>query len=634
MVFLVSALQIDFKGKSSMSRPLKILILIAELFAIALGVAVIVLGVYWVVMESKWTSYEKLDAEQAFTNGNLGIKTAPVKYLLVMQELSGEYFDRRMGGSSDWINSYGFISRPEGAGKQACLENAPEVLPYGMTVSKRLPGSAMPSPVAFGSLTCAVCHSTRLETVDGKNKGIIPGAGSAHLDIVAWGDAFKNAVLDPSLNAKRILDTYEKQCGSDSETPRFVEEFLVGAWLNGVRDVARADSAKYGLPFDSSVLSNSQNIRTGPGRTQPFRSIVRVALDLPGHANVAISKIPAVFEQTDALRPRSQFDGSITNRLTRSLVAAYVSGSDVQSLAQPEIVGNMHNVTAYIEQVGRASGVPTYEKLFPEAPINKQQALRGQQIYMQYCNDCHGYLPLGEQVWNIEGAKWVKTLSPIAPPSNTSSEFLPNVQLASPSVGTDPWRLYFRYADMVPVSVNIAFPGDQSLHRQQNDWLNNKIKQAVDAKNQGAKADLWIRLKGHLADRQRFYPLGHPLRFDVDALLVDKGYINSPIPLTYLRAPYLHNASIPNLKQLINLEPRPQIFCRGNNRYDPMAVGWHAPEVADNAACRGDTPFAFDTRLQGNGNTGHDYPWTYAEVAANPAYQVQLLDLLEYLKTL
>jgi hypothetical protein len=41
--------------------------------------------------------------------------------------------------------------------------------------------------------------------------------------------------------------------------------------------------------------------------------------------------------------------------------------------------------------------------------------------------------------------------------------------------------------------------------------------------------------------------------------------------------------------------------------------------------------FRYDTRVAGNGNRGHDYPWAYGAPARDEA---ALRDLLEYLKTI
>ena len=103
------------------------------------------------------------------------------------------------------------------------------------------------------------------------------------------------------------------------------------------------------------------------------------------------------------------------------------------------------------------------------------------------------------------------------------------------------------------------------------------------------------------------------------------GYANLPLDGLWLRAPYLHNGSVPTLHHL--LEPaaqRPQTFYRGNDLIDARNVGF----VWDAASDQGRSFFLFDTRVPGNSNEGHD----------GAAYGTTLSDadkeaLLEYLKT-
>ncbi len=81
------------------------------------------------------------------------------------------------------------------------------------------------------------------------------------------------------------------------------------------------------------------------------------------------------------------------------------------------------------------------------------------------------------------------------------------------------------------------------------------------------------------------------------------GYANVPLDGLWLRAPYLHNGSVPTLRDL--LEPayrRPPVFYRGDDVYDPENVGF----VSDVPERDGRRLFAFYTGLPGNSNSGHE----------------------------
>jgi hypothetical protein len=104
-----------------------------------------------------------------------------------------------------------------------------------------------------------------------------------------------------------------------------------------------------------------------------------------------------------------------------------------------------------------------------------------------------------------------------------------------------------------------------------------------------------------LAAAQNTLYAGYPWRFS--HFRKTFGYVNMPLDGIWLRAPYLHNGSVPTLRDL--LEPaarRPQEFYRGYDVYDPKRVGF----VGNVAEEKGRTFFKLDTRLPGNGKQGHE----------------------------
>jgi len=81
------------------------------------------------------------------------------------------------------------------------------------------------------------------------------------------------------------------------------------------------------------------------------------------------------------------------------------------------------------------------------------------------------------------------------------------------------------------------------------------------------------------------------------------GYANQPLDGIWLRGPYLHNGSVPTLREL--LEPaanRRAEFYRGDDVYDRERVGF----ISDVPGENGRVYFRYDTRLPGNGNYGHE----------------------------
>jgi hypothetical protein len=101
------------------------------------------------------------------------------------------------------------------------------------------------------------------------------------------------------------------------------------------------------------------------------------------------------------------------------------------------------------------------------------------------------------------------------------------------------------------------------------------------------------------------------------------GYACQALDGIWARAPYLHNGSVPTLKDLLEPpENRPAVFYRGNDVYDQQAVGF----VSDVAGAHGRLFFRMDRTVPGNDNGGHLYGTDL------PAEDKTAL--LEYLKTL
>ena len=103
------------------------------------------------------------------------------------------------------------------------------------------------------------------------------------------------------------------------------------------------------------------------------------------------------------------------------------------------------------------------------------------------------------------------------------------------------------------------------------------------------------------------------------------GYANQPLDGLWLRAPYLHNGSVPTLRDLLEYATnRPPEFYRGYDVYEPTRVGF----VSNAAEEKGRKFFHYDTRLPGNGNYGHEGREYGTDLTAEEKDAV-----VEYLKT-
>lgn len=101
------------------------------------------------------------------------------------------------------------------------------------------------------------------------------------------------------------------------------------------------------------------------------------------------------------------------------------------------------------------------------------------------------------------------------------------------------------------------------------------------------------------------------------------GYANMPLDGIWLRSPYLHNGSVPTLRDLLEApDNRPQVFYRGYDVFDQENVGFISTVVQE----KGTPYFKFDTTVPGNSNRGHLY-------GTNLSSEDKAA-LVEYLKTL
>jgi mono/diheme cytochrome c family protein len=112
--------------------------------------------------------------------------------------------------------------------------------------------------------------------------------------------------------------------------------------------------------------------------------------------------------------------------------------------------------------------------------------------------------------------------------------------------------------------------------------------------------------------------------WDFKAFRKVSGYVAEPLAGAWLNAPYLHNGSVPTLRDLL-MQPaeRPVTFVRGLDLIDGRNGGFVAPP------CDPRRPpaegFCYDTRLIGNSNRGHLYGTTLPDAEKS--------DLLAYLLT-
>ena len=120
----------------------------------------------------------------------------------------------------------------------------------------------------------------------------------------------------------------------------------------------------------------------------------------------------------------------------------------------------------------------------------------------------------------------------------------------------------------------------------------------------------------------KYLALGDGKEWDFTQVQKQNGYVSVALDGIWLRAPYLHNGSVPSLEDLLEVpENRTNIFYRGYDVYSRDQVGF----VSQGTQAESEG-FKYDTSVDENSNQGH----LYGTELSSEEKQA----LVEYLKTL
>lgn len=219
---------------------------------------------------------------------------------------------------------------------------------------------------------------------------------------------------------------------------------------------------------------------------------------------------------------------------------------------------NLRRVARYLETLQPVA--------FPPERLDRDKAARGAPLYNSHCAKCHG---ASAPPFKREGmGELVGTVMPLAEIGTDRSRF----DAYTPELARAQNSLYAEY----PLAHSSACPDDPEAR-------------------------------------------SYPARFT--HFRKTDGYANHPLDGLWLRAPYLHNGSVPNLRALLEpVDRRPKVFWTGYDVYDYANVGFVTE--GREAQAQG---WRYDTSALGNGHQGHEYGTTLPPDDKDA--------LIEYLKT-
>jgi hypothetical protein len=387
--------------------------------------------------------------------------------------------------------------------------------------------------------------------------------------------------------------------------------------------------------LENSVAT--QSIEEGYGRLDALNRIGNqvFALDLKKPENYRGSSAPVHYPRiwNTPWFDWVQYNGSIMQPMVRNAGESLGVSSEL-NLTEPSrgLFNSSVDVTKLHEMEQMIAGkAPSAKDGFsglksPEWPenilpkIDRNLAEKGGELYKENCEGCHRP-PVSNKAafFDFDNKKSWRTNQVGAP-----IMLMENIKIDH--VGTDPAQA----ADMLARTV--ALPPHLGIDKS---GFAEALKIVVE------KTVNYIYDRPDLLDRQKpppdkpSPPLDKTQRDTFNGNMPNEvqgelAYKVRPLNGVWATPPYLHNASVPTVYDLLSpFEDRPKQFYLGNREYDPEKLGYKTDELANG--------FLFDTSIRGNANTGHEFNDKPKGTKGRIGRKLQPDErkaIIEYLKTL
>lgn len=382
-----------------------------------------------------------------------------------------------------------------------------------------------------------------------------------------------------------------------------------------------------------------------------------------------------------------QYMGSVSQPLARNIGEAMGTGATLGLLdnyGRPVPAAEQFRTSIDFANLHRIE--TTLQRLTPPrwpedllGPIDQDKARRGKGLFAARCISCHGphvappaiarrhapYLPAENPLWMIDP----KPQELIGTDPTSALNFV-NRRLDLTKAGIDAGKVRQMLlqelqemqaraqttvdeltADLVKArakrqTADVARFESLVEHAQSSTLSDEAIAQTLDAVDLSSiGAGPGLKIIGMLI-KEKYY-LDHAMTkaqqecFNgfgaLDLPRAAVGYKPRPLEGVWATPPFLHNGSVPTIYDMLSPAfERPREFYLGRREFDPLKVGFVTDPTASN---RG---FLFNTRLQGNHNTGHEFRAGYDATAAPGDYQYGVIGpaltvderfaIIEYLK--
>ena len=515
---------------------------------------------------------------------------------------------------SAYLDRYGFIADTIIPGKKALpigfAQGGPMLDPTGAPWKNPRNKQDMTGV----GLTCAGCHTGSFTY---KDTAVVIDGGPALTDLFKMKQGMGVALVLTRYLPGRFSRFAERILGPDSTVDD--RETL----KNQLDQVI----AQYKRVKNLEERVASQSILEGYGRLDALNRIGNqvFSIDLKNPENYAGSSAPVHFPRiwNTPWFDWVQYNGSIMQPMVRNAgeslgVSAelnlidpskglYKSSVDVKSLFE-------------MEQMIKGDTQPNAKDGFPGLrspkwpndilpPIDQKLADKGAELYKTHCQECHRPPVSSAAFWDFNNKDWWT--------KNEAGEPILKVENVPIShIGTDPAQA----ADMI--SRTVALPTNLGIDK-------SGFADALGA--------VVARTVNYVFDQQK-PPVSPAERKRIDGYMPNElrgelAYKVRPLNGVWATPPYLHNASVPTIEDLLgDPEKRPAKFYLGSREYDPVKLGYKTDPITNG--------FEFDTSIRGNSNRGHEFRKDYnkdkeIKGVIGPALSADdRKALIEYLKTL
>jgi hypothetical protein len=436
----------------------------------------------------------------------------------------------------------------------------PDALPIGLTKTVIADGRWKGESIG---MTCAACHSAQL-SYQGK-KIRIDGGINHNFDFMSYVNAVDDAAQE-TLNDPAKFDRLAARMGASN-----------GEAKVALRTRFEGEAAHV---HEYRTRTMPTPVAWGPGRIDAFNLITnRMLATSTGIAEnwsspMAPVKPPFVWNATQS--SWTQWSGSVQDPIARNHgeTLGVFASIDFESKSPEaglfDTSANIRNLNAIEHLLDRLAPPKWPEDVFGK--IDRQLAAQGKALFTSNCASCHNSFPYTWTAPNKFGKRFIEVgLVPQKYVGTDSSQF----------TATQPYAITGQLAAYMPGPYKGAEIVPTAVMRTTLTLLT--LKKALAALDVSA-ADM-LDLNGY---RELPSPPAP-----------ETSYKAAPRDGVWSTGPFMHNASVPNLyEMLIPAKDRTKKFFVGRD-FDPVKVG------IDTSGKSG--TFLLDTSLSGNSNAGHSF---------------------------